>query len=386
MGEPYLKQWLNTTVCLSKEIKDIPSDFRNGYFFGEILYKHRLIPNFHQYKNTSKYNDISKNYQYLSKAFEDLNIKFNDNRRNDILNKKEGVASQIIFKLKQVIDQKLLSKENLKMQKGPNELHKLYNQMMFPNDNKKYFQDYLSRKIMKNKNKTLNPITQYLSKEGQYYIDIGKEIKKDQLYLDAKAKTLYQNIHATEVQRGKFCLEKDEQGLDSWKKQMEIKKNFEKKQLEEKWEETEFYKTATLNSFKRSNKSNINEISKFNQNLSRLGLDVKDQNQNNDKADSKKNYMSPQIILKMYRDKIAEQEKSRKDKEKRLRKRRREEDKMIEFSKNNGKAKPSKAKRILIDAKDKNKEQFSQEPKFLTLKQMEKKCLIDDYYKKKKRL
>ena len=384
MGEPYLKQWLNTTVCLSKEIKDIPSDFRNGYFFGEILYKHRLIPNFHQYKNTSKYNDISKNYQYLSKAFEDLNIKFNDNRRNDILKKKEGVASQIIFKLKQVIDQKLLSKENLKMQKGPNELHKLYNQMMFPNDNKKYFQDYLSRKIMKNKNKTLNPITQYLSKEGQYYIDIGKEIKKDQLYLDAKAKTLYQNIHATEVQRGKFCLEKDEQGLDSWKKQMEIKKNFEKKQLEEKWEETEFYKTATLNSFKRSNKSNINEISKFNQNLSRLGLDVKDQNQNNDKADSKKNYMSPQIILKMYRDKIAEQEKSRKDKEKRLRKRRREEDKMIEFSKNNGKSKPSKAKRILIDAKDKNKEQFSQEPKFLTLKQMEKKCLIDDYDKKKK--
>ena len=94
---------------------------------------------------------------------------------------------------------------------------------------------------------------------------------------------------------------------------MVVKKNFEKKQLEEKWEETEFYKTATLNSFKRSNKSNINEISRFNQNLSRLGLDVKDPNQNNGKADAKKNYMSPQIILKMYRDKIAEQEKSRKD-------------------------------------------------------------------------
>ena len=382
MGEPYLKQWLNTTVCLSKEIKDISSDFKNGYFFGEILYKHRLIPNFHQYKNTSKRSDISKNYQYLSKAFEDLNIKFNDNRRNDILNKKEGVASQIIFKLKQVIDQKLLSQENLKMQRGPNELHKLYNQMMFPNDNKKYFQDYLSTQMLKSKNKTLDPITQYLSKEGQYYIDIGKEIKKDQLFLDDKAKTLYQNIHEAEIQRGKFCLEKDKQGLDNWKKQMIVKKNFEKKQLEEKWEETEFYKTATLNSFKRSNKSNINEISRFNQNLSRLGLDVKDPNQNNGKADSKKNYMSPQIILKMYRDKIAEQEKSRKDKEKRLRKRRREEDKMIELSKNNGKSKPSKVKKILIDVKD--KDQYSQEPKFLSLNQIEKKCLIDDYEKKKK--
>ena len=110
--------------------------------------------------------------------------------------------------------------------------------------------------------------------------------------------------------------------------------------------------------------------------MSRLGLDVKDPNQNNGKADSKKNYMSPQIILKMYRDKIAEQEKSRKDKEKRLRKRRREEDKMIELSKNNGKSKPSKVKKILIDVKD--KDQYSQEPKFLSLNQMEKKCLIDD--------
>ena len=67
MGEPYLKQWLNTTVCLSKEIKDIPSDFRNGYFFGEILSKMRLIPNFSSYKNSNTHSDISKNYQYLSK-------------------------------------------------------------------------------------------------------------------------------------------------------------------------------------------------------------------------------------------------------------------------------------------------------------------------------
>ena len=115
MGEPYLKQWLNINICLSKEIKDISSDFKNGYLFGEILHKHKLIPNFHLYKNSDKHSDISKNYQYLSKAFGDLNIKFSDSRRNDILNKKPGVASQIIFKLKQIIDQKLLSKEMKKL-------------------------------------------------------------------------------------------------------------------------------------------------------------------------------------------------------------------------------------------------------------------------------
>ena len=383
MGEPYLRNWLNISICLSKEIKDISSDFRNGYLFGEILHKHKLIPNFHQYKNSFKNSDISKNYQYLSKAFGDLNVKFSDSRRNDILNKKEGVAAQIIFKLKQIIDQKLLSKENLQMQQGPNELHKLYKQMIYPNDNEKYYKDLLNRRALKDKRKILNPITQFLSKEGKYYIDIGKEIEKDKLFLDEKSKSMYNDIHEIEITRGKFCLEKDEEGLNNWKKQMDIKNIFDKKQLKEKWKETEFYKTASFNSFRRSNKSNVNEISRFNENLSRLGLDVNDQNKNNDETKVKTNYMSPQIILKMYRDKIIEQEKSRKDKEKRMRKIRREEDKMIELSKNNNKSKSYKSKRILIDAKDKNKTQYLSDRKFLSLDKMDKKTLKEDYEKKK---
>ena len=86
----------------------------------------------------------------------------------------------------------------------------------------------------------------------------------------------------------------------------------------------------------------------------------------------------------MYRDKIAEQEKSRKDKEKRMRKIRREEDKMIELSKNNGKSKSRKARKILIDAKDKNRSGSLQDTKFMSLKEMERKSLIEDYDKKKK--
>ena len=383
MGEPYLKQWLNTSECLSQEIKDISSDFVNGYLLGEILHKHKLIPNFHLYKNSSKHSDISKNYQYLSKAFDDLNIKFNDTRRNDILNKKKGVAAQIIFKLKQVIDQKLLSKENLKMQKGPNELHKLYKNLIYPNDNEKYFKDLLNRKALRNKKKNLDPISQFLSKEGKFYIDIGKEIEKDKIYLDEKRKTMYNSIHDVEMNRGKFCKDKDNEGLENWNKQMDIKKNFEKKQLEEQWKETNFYKTATFGSFKNSNKSNINQIDRFNQNLSRLGLDVNEQN-NGNVSNIKKNYMSPQIILKMYRDKIAEQEKSRKDKEKRMRKMKREEDKLFELSKNNRTQTRFRPKKILIESKDKDKQQKSEEVKFMTINEMNKKLYIDDYAQKKK--
>ena len=54
MSETYLKEWLNIYLKLSKEIKDIPSDFSNGYLFGEILHRHKLIPNFDSYKNTNE--------------------------------------------------------------------------------------------------------------------------------------------------------------------------------------------------------------------------------------------------------------------------------------------------------------------------------------------
>ena len=93
MSETSLANWINTSLKLSKKITNISEDFYNGYLFGEILDKHRLIPNFNAYTNSNDNKLISKNYQYLTKAFSDLGIKFNDNRRNDLLNKKKGVAS-----------------------------------------------------------------------------------------------------------------------------------------------------------------------------------------------------------------------------------------------------------------------------------------------------
>ena len=348
MGEPYLKEWLNINLRLSKEVKDIAEDFSNGYLFGEILHKHKLIPNFDSYKNSSDKKDISKNYQYLSKAFDDINIKFNDDRRNDIINKKPGISSQYLFKLKQILDQRLLCKETLKVKSGPNELHKLFKQMIYPNDSDKYYRDLLNHQATREKKK-LNPIQYFLSKEGQYYIDIGKKINLDQKYLDDKHKNILDSIHNMEKDRENYCYEKDNNNLKNWNNQMTIKRKFDQEQLKNMWKETEFYKTATFGSFKRSNKSNINSINNFNNTLSRLGLDVSD----GSNMDIKKNYMSPQIILKMYKEKIAEQEKSRKDKEKRLRKLHREEDKMIELNK------IKSSKKIYIEGRDKKKTEYN---------------------------
>ena len=368
MGEPYLKEWLNINLKLSKEVKNIAEDFSNGYLFGEILHKHKLIPNFDAYKNSNIKRDISKNYQYLSKAFDDLKIKFSDSRRNDIINKKPGISSQYLFKLKQIIDQRLLCEDTLKVQRGPNELHKLFKQMCYPNQNEKYYRDMLHHQASREKKK-LNPIQQFLSKEGQYYIDIGKQINIDEKYLKDKHKETLDAIHEFEKNRENLCVEKDKINLNNWNNQMIIKRKFEQEQIRKMWKETEFYKTATLGSFRRSNKSNIKEISNFNNTLSRLGLDVTD----GSNVEAKKNYMSPQIILKMYKEKIAEQEKSRKDKEKRLRKLHKEEDKMIELNKS------KISKKIFIEGRDKNKTQYNPKTKSKSLLGDKKKNLSNNF-------
>ena len=79
-----------------------------------------------------------------------------------------------------------------------------------------------------------------------------------------------------EKDRENYCYEKDNNNLKNWNNQMTIKRKFDQEQLKNMWKETEFYKTATFGSFKRSNKSNINSINNFNNTLSRLGLDVSD--------------------------------------------------------------------------------------------------------------
>ena len=44
-----IETWVNTEVKLSKKIKNIEDDFSNGYLFGELLDKYKMITNFSEY-------------------------------------------------------------------------------------------------------------------------------------------------------------------------------------------------------------------------------------------------------------------------------------------------------------------------------------------------
>ena len=326
MSETPLKTWINETIHLSKNITNLTEDFRNGYYFGEILSKMRLIPNFKSYKNSNAHSDISKNYQYLSKAFQDLNIKFSDSRRNDILNKKPGVVEQILFKIKQALDIRFISNETL-APKASNELAKMYKRMYYPNENEKYLKDYYNNLGLGKKK--LDPLHKFGEGLSKFDKDIIKEIDKDNEYVKEMHMEKLNEIRNKEKLKEENFNKIEEENLKNWKDDMIVKKNFEEKKKKQFWAECEYYKKAVLRSFDKSSLNLINQIKTFEETLSRLGLDIVDNNKKNDK----KNYVSTEIIMRKIQEKIKFEEKARKDKAKRMRKIKNEQKKMIEIKK-----------------------------------------------------
>ena len=53
-----LQNWLNNKIILSKIVKDIEYDFKNGYLFAELLYKTKQIPNLAIFKDSKNHKDI----------------------------------------------------------------------------------------------------------------------------------------------------------------------------------------------------------------------------------------------------------------------------------------------------------------------------------------
>ena len=79
-----LLNWLNNEVKLSVPISDISSQFANGFLFGELLSRYKLLPTFDEFKNTTNRLDITKNYGLLQKAFSDLSIQLTEVQKGEL--------------------------------------------------------------------------------------------------------------------------------------------------------------------------------------------------------------------------------------------------------------------------------------------------------------
>lgn len=342
--EQKIKDWLKEIGLDLNELKkngkikttSIAEVFRNGYYFGNVLHIHKQIPNFFNYKDTDKKEDIAKNYIFLTKAFADLGVKFSERERILILSKKEGIAMQILLSIRQQVDKKLLCKDTLKA-KTEKEISKIYFKYQFANENEKYYRDFKNKQALKGKVK-LTPIQKFGQKVSPYYQDIIKKIHDDELYVADQRKMKYNKIRNMETKKAEEVRKKDEENLKNWQHSMQVREGFENYKIEDAYKNVRFYQTAVLENFKRSaglviekNESKENGelipaeeakysvVERFKENLSRLGLDIQDEALKK-KMLSKAENASSEIIMRRYQDKVKQIEKMRKDKQKRDRK------------------------------------------------------------------
>ena len=317
MADEYLINWLNNKVKLSKPITNICSDFRNGYRFAEILHIFKQIPNFSKYKDSKNISDILNNYTYLTKAFSDLKIKFSDSRKHLILQKKDGIAHQLLLEIRQVIDSKLICKETLKT-KYEREFIKIYNKNEFKNNNEKYYKDYKNNNPINGKIK-LSPIEKFNKTADTYTKNIIREINKDREYIEKEKLKKYKGIKTIEKHRSESNKLKDIEALNKWDIVMKKRDKFEYDKNEDFWKNVKFYKNAVFEDFKQTQKNELKLIEDFKENLSKLGLDIQDENLKK-KMLKKTENISTEIIMKKIREQVKNHEKMRKNKLKRDRK------------------------------------------------------------------
>ena len=176
----FLIQWLNEEIKLSKLIINIPTDFRTGYLFAELLHKMNHLPVLSQYRNGTKKGDILHNLDNLQKNLSQIGIILDEKSKNKIMNSDIYTSRIYLYKIKQLLSNKNINLEQLHF-KNSLELSKIYNNFYFRNDNEKYL-----RKIMK---KTIDESGinnyKYMKKyDEDKYDEIYKQIKKEYSHLN----------------------------------------------------------------------------------------------------------------------------------------------------------------------------------------------------------
>ena len=347
-----LLNWLNNEIVLSKSIKDIPMDFRNGYLFAELLYKTKQIPKLSLYKDTTNHKDMIYNFCHLQKNFLDINIVLNETSRNEIINCSPYTAKIYLFKIKQILANKNIDLTQLKIKESKT-LQNLYNKICFKNDNEKYLYNLqlkIGRKGVGEGEKTLkknysaaylpvlgksfeNILNNKYAVNGSIYNEFKKKyehlnfdendikmIMEDMKENENKLIYLKDKVVNTENKRKVFFKEKNEEIKKNWENSMVNMEKFKIRKIKESWEPTIKYKLLCQNNF-RNNANKMAKISNnFDNNLKFL-IDETGKNKNREE-------LSSEIIMLRMRQKLDDRIKNKKDKEKRERKRFREEQEM----------------------------------------------------------
>ena len=115
MSEILLK-YLNKEVKLSKTIKSIEKDFKNGYLIAELL----LNTGFLKENNISLFNvnaktksEIKNNFILLKTDLANLGIHLDNSTINDLTNNVKGILPNLVYKIKIRIDRKKIKYDDI---------------------------------------------------------------------------------------------------------------------------------------------------------------------------------------------------------------------------------------------------------------------------------
>lgn len=77
-------------------------DFASGYALGELLSRYNLQPDFAKFDASGTPNAAINNFTRLQPTFQQLGLKLDSTIANDLLREEKGVASHILYRIKQV--------------------------------------------------------------------------------------------------------------------------------------------------------------------------------------------------------------------------------------------------------------------------------------------
>lgn len=328
-----LIEWLNKEVKLSKQINNLDEDFSTGYLIGELLNKYKQITNFKEYKNRNDEESVFHNFKLVEKALRDMEIKVESRRMKEISEKRHGVAARFLYQIKMKLAKKEINFEGLLLKKS-NQLHQVYSQMKYPNENRKYLQDAMNRKSSPGyeaiKAQSMSPAklagivklpeikqNKFESFQFKQELKIIDEHQKEAEFFRSEHMKNLNKIMEKEKAFHKDNLEKDQKGLESWNKNMSLKKDFEKKQHQNDMKEADFFKNIVLESFKNSARENEIQIDTFDKNLSRLGLDIATIDPKLKK--NSKAQMSSEMVMQKIKEKMNMKAAAKKEKDRRNR-------------------------------------------------------------------
>ena len=346
--------WLNQEVKLSKQITNFNEEFSNGYFFGELLYKYKLLPQFNQFKNSTEKSSITKNYLLLQYKLDELKINFTEKDKNEIINKKKYKAEMLLFRIREKLLSKLLQIEEIQDRtKGLKEINKIYKNVTRGKEPRTRLQsakptifenikEEINQKDSTKKNEKINKNkidkkerlkSAKLPKLNKNIIKIGKNRayvsglesialnndlskKENELFQQTlKDIEIYENIHM----RNKMNIEnleknnhikeekKEKNNLESWKKNYKKLRQFDEEKKVKNNQRINRLKSATQKSFSNTQRNYVSHIDNFDEKLERLGLNTKI-----DLVETKTNEISTENYMKSIIEAVKEKEKLRK--------------------------------------------------------------------------